>query len=52
MANVYFLFMIIIQLIPDMAPTPSAAIFTLFPLLLVVGISMVKDVYEDNSRRK
>ena len=27
-------------------------IFTLLPLMLVVGISMIKDAFEDNKRRK
>ena len=48
MANAYFLFLILLQLIPKMAPTPTAAAFTLMPLCFVVGISMIKDAYEDN----
>jgi len=35
-----------------MAASDTGAIFTLLPLLFVVGISMVKDILEDRSRGK
>jgi len=35
-----------------MAASETGAIFTLFPLLFVVGISMLKDLVEDNNRGK
>ena len=51
MANTYFLLIIILQLIPGLA-SEFDWVFTLLPLMLVVGVSMVKDAYEDNKRRK
>ena len=50
MANTYFLLIIILQLIPGLA-AKFDWVFTLLPLTLVVGVSMVKDAYEDNKRR-
>ena len=52
MANLYFLIIMILQLIPGLATTNMDWIFTLLPLMLVVGISMIKDAFEDNKRRK
>ena len=51
MANAYFLFMVILQFIPALA-TPMEALTTLAPLVFVVGISMVKDAFEDRARGK
>lgn len=51
-ANAYFLFLVFLQLIPGMAASDTGAIFTLLPLLFVVGISMVKDLVEDRNRGK
>jgi len=50
MANFYFLIIMILQLIPGLAASTDW-LFTLLPLLLVVGVSMVKDAYEDGKRR-
>ena len=51
MANVYFLIIMIMQFFPALA-NKHDWIFTLLPLLAVVGVSMVKDAFEDNKRRK
>eukprot|EP00354_Favella_ehrenbergii_P006674 CAMPEP_0170472196 /NCGR_PEP_ID=MMETSP0123-20130129/14268_1 /TAXON_ID=182087 /ORGANISM="Favella ehrenbergii, Strain Fehren 1" /LENGTH=65 /DNA_ID=CAMNT_0010740307 /DNA_START=415 /DNA_END=612 /DNA_ORIENTATION=- len=51
MANAYFLLIMVLQLIPGLA-SKLDWLFTLLPLTLVVGVSMLKDVYEDNKRRK
>jgi P-type E1-E2 ATPase len=51
MANLYFLILMFMQLykpISDSGGIPTLA----GPLLFVVGISMIKDAVEDNSRRK
>ena len=51
MANAYFLLLTIMQLVPGLGDL-YGAITTLLPLMLVVGISMIKDAFEDNKRRK
>ena len=51
MANAYFLFMTVLQLVPGLQDFYGAAT-TLMPLTLVVGVSMIKDAFEDNKRRK
>jgi len=51
MANFYFLFLVLFQIIPGMG-LPYGSAFTAMPLLLVVSISMFKDAYEDHQRRK
>jgi len=51
MANLYFLFMTGLQLVPGLKDI-SGAVTTLMPLLFVVGVSMIKDGFEDNKRRK
>jgi phospholipid-transporting ATPase len=51
MANVYFLFLACLQVIPDV--TTSAGIPTyLPPLLVIVLLTMIKDGYEDYKRYK
>ena len=49
-ANAYFLFCVLLQIIPDVGP-PNGAIFSSLPLIFVVGVSMVKDIFEDQKRR-
>ena len=49
-ANAYFLFCVLLQIIPDVGP-PNGAIFSSLPLIFVVGVSMVKDIFEDRKRR-
>ena len=49
MANCYFLFIVILELV---AVGVGMAIISLIPLLVVVGISMVKDIIEDRARYK
>jgi magnesium-transporting ATPase (P-type) len=51
MANAYFLFMTVLQLMPGLMDF-YGAVTTLMPLMFVVGVSMVKDAFEDNKRRK
>ena len=51
MANAYFLFMTVLQMMPGLQDFYGAAT-TLMPLCFVVGVSMVKDAFEDNKRRK
>lgn len=51
MANFYFLFMTLLQLVPGLFDAYGAAT-TLMPLIFVVGVSMIKDAFEDNKRRK
>lgn len=51
MANAYFLFMTVLQLVPGLQDFYGAAT-TLMPLTAVVGVSMIKDAFEDNKRRK
>jgi len=51
MANAYFLFMTVLQLVPGLGDFYGAAT-TLMPLMFVVGVSMIKDAFEDNKRRK
>ena len=51
MANFYFLFMTVLQCVPGLQDFYGAAT-TLMPLTFVVGVSMVKDAFEDNKRRK
>jgi inner membrane protein involved in colicin E2 resistance len=46
-ANCYFLFIVILELV---AVGVGMAIISLIPLLVVVGISMVKDIIEDRAR--
>lgn len=51
MANAYFLFMALLQCIPGLKDY-SGAVTTVFPVMFVAGISMIKDAFEDNKRRK
>jgi phospholipid-transporting ATPase len=47
MANVYFLFIVILEWI---VIGTFDAMVSLAPLLFVVGVSMIKDIIEDRSR--
>jgi len=49
MANFYFLLLVLLELYPPVH-TPGGALSMLFPLLFVVGVSMVKDIFEDRKR--
>ena len=51
MANFYFLLMFFLELVPNIG-TSGGAVTTLMPLTFVVGLSMIKDAYEDRKRRK
>lgn len=47
MANCYFLFIVILEWI---VIGTAEAMVSLFPLVFVVGVSMIKDIIEDRSR--
>ena len=51
MANAYFFLMFLLQLIPGIG-TQGGAATTIMPLGFVVGISMIKDAFEDRKRRQ
>lgn len=48
-ANLYFLFIIILQLIPGLSPTGRFS--TLLPFAIVIAFSFLKDMFEDMKRR-
>eukprot|EP01127_Copromyxa_protea_P016071 TRINITY_DN4718_c0_g1_i2.p1 TRINITY_DN4718_c0_g1~~TRINITY_DN4718_c0_g1_i2.p1 ORF type:complete len:1147 (+),score=193.04 TRINITY_DN4718_c0_g1_i2:144-3443(+) len=50
LANMYFLLVVVIQLIPGLSPLSPVASIT--PLLFVLGTTMLKDGYEDYQRLK
>ena len=49
MANFYFLFLIVLQIVPGIGQA-YGSLFTAMPLTFVVSISMIKDAYEDRQR--
>ena len=51
MANLYFTFVSLLQLVPGLG-TLYGAVSTFLPVLFVVFLSMIKDGFEDNKRRK
>jgi len=51
MGNAYFLFLILLQLVPGLGQ-PFGSLFLACPLMFMVSISMTKDAFEDNQRRK
>ncbi|EDR22935.1 hypothetical protein, conserved [Entamoeba dispar SAW760] len=50
LANVYFLIISIFQVIPGLSPTGRFT--TLFPLCIVIIVSMIKEFYEDIKRHR
>lgn len=53
MANLYFLIVFALQLIPvPEIYSLSDAILTIMPLSFVVLVSMIKDAFEDGKRKK
>ena len=50
LANVYFLFITIIQSIPIISPLNSLT--AIIPLIFVLGVSMIRELIEDLSRHK
>ena len=50
MANIYFLFICVLQCIPNISVTQGSPT-TLAPLAFVVIVSMVKDLFEDIKRK-
>ena len=51
LANAYFLFLVLLQLIPNIGQ-PRGSVLTAIPLTVVVSISMVKDIIEDLGRHR
>jgi hypothetical protein len=47
MANFYFLFLVLLQLVPGIG-VPLGSVFTAVPLMFMISISMIKDAFEDN----
>jgi len=50
LANVYFLFISVLQVIPDLSPTGRFT--TLAPLCLFVALAMLREAYDDYHRHK
>lgn len=51
MANVYFLMLALLQLIKPISDSNGVPVLML-PLVFVIGVSMIKDVFEDYKRHK
>ena len=51
MANFYFLVLLLMELIPEISDSGGVPVLAL-PLSFVVGLSMIKDIYEDYTRHK
>jgi phospholipid-transporting ATPase len=51
MANVYFLFIMVLQIIPQISITGGQPAI-LLPLLFVVAVSAIKDLFEDIKRHR
>ena len=51
MANVYFIFIMILQIIPPISITGGQPAI-LLPLLFVVAVSAIKDLFEDIKRHR
>lgn len=51
MANIYFLLIAVLQIIPDISNTNSQPL-QLVPLMFIIAVSMVKDAFEDYKRHK
>lgn len=49
MANFYFLLLCLLELYPPVK-TAGGFVSMLTPLLFVIGVSMVKDIFEDRKR--
>ena len=51
MANLYFLILTIAELYPPISDSGGQPVLAV-PLIFVVGLSMIKDLYEDYKRKK
>ncbi len=51
MANVYFLVIMFMQMIDKISITSGSPVMAL-PLSVVIGVSMIKDIFEDSKRHK
>ena len=49
MANVYFLFIMVLQVIPQISITGGQPVI-LAPLIFVITVSAIKDLFEDMKR--
>jgi hypothetical protein len=47
MANTYFLIMLILEMVPQLQYGSGGVPDLVMPLTFVVGLSMIKDIYED-----
>mmetsp|Transcript_11553 Transcript_11553/g.17426 ORF Transcript_11553/g.17426 Transcript_11553/m.17426 type:complete len:133 (+) Transcript_11553:323-721(+) len=53
MANLYFLILMIMELYPPISDSPNSKVpALLLPLSFVVGLSMIKDIWEDIKRHR
>ena len=52
MANFYFLILLVMECFPSITSDGRVPPVLVYPLTFVVGLSMVKDAYEDYARRK
>ena len=51
MANVYFLMLALLQMIKPISDSGGVPVLML-PLVFVIGVSMIKDIFEDYKRHK
>lgn len=51
MANLYFLMLTCLECVPEISDSNGVPIL-IVPLMFVVGISMIKDIYEDFLRHR
>ena len=51
LGNVYFLFLAILQLVPAVTITNGAPTI-LFPLILIIIVTAIKDIFEDRQRHQ
>ena len=53
MANFYFLALMIAEFFPSISDCPNSKVPALFlPLSFVIGLSMIKDIWEDVKRHQ
>jgi len=52
MVNVYFLILLGLEFWPTVSDSPGGYPGLLLPLSFVVGVSMIKDIYEDVKRHR
>ena len=52
MVNLYFLVLLALEFWPEVSDSPGGYPGLLMPLAFVVGVSMIKDLYEDVKRHR